>query len=249
MAFSPAAVSTILSQHKQDVGSLESRLSAANANPYLIQLDLRKIWHGLPQLLSALESHKSSKLYKPVHSELLSLSNSVDELLFKARKALDDEFARQRSVSETTQLESEQQMEELKTEDKEELSSLRKRLLADGTSTSLDNKDVSTDQNNDYHESFQEDIMKDLTGLASALKSSALSLSSKIVEDTKLLSSTNENMLKSLSLMQSVGSNLNGYLNNKTGGKISLFFIIKTMVFVFLLFFFMIVIIKILPRM
>ncbi|OVF10913.1 putative SNAP receptor [Clavispora lusitaniae] len=131
----------------------------------------------------------------------------------------------------------------------DDYASLRKRLLADGTSTSLDKSTTGTEDMNQYHENFQEELYSDLTDLASALKTSALSLSSKILDDSKLLNTTNENMLKSSSLMHTVGANLNGYLSEKSNGKISLFFLIKTMVFIFLLTAIMIILIKILPKM
>lgn len=102
---------------------------------------------------------------------------------------------------------------------------------------------------NNYHESFQEEILKDLSGLASALKNSTMSLSNRINDDAKIVDETGEKMMKTLSLMQTVGTNLNGYLNEKTGGKISLWFLAKTMVFIFVIFITSMILINFLPKM
>lgn len=237
-------VVAISSRYQKDINDLVSSQGPA-LNPMLELLALTKIQTDLPLLLSALNNHKNSKMYNDAQTKLLDLSNQVDELLYSAVKR-SNEFS-DRYVSKETHQPEVIEDSPLPATNEEDLASLRKRLLQDGTSTSLDN--ASTDQMNDYHETFQEDLLSDLGELASALKTSASTLSSKILDDSKLVSTTGENMERNLTLMLAVGTNLNGYLNEKTGGKISLFFLIKTMVFIFILTFFMIVLIKILPRM
>ena len=49
----------------------------------------------------------------------------------------------------------------------DDLSLLRQRLLAGGTHTSFDDEAPNINKANEYHESIQEDIMSELTGLAS----------------------------------------------------------------------------------
>ncbi|CAK7897202.1 hypothetical protein CAAN1_27S00760 [[Candida] anglica] len=121
------------------------------------------------------------------------------------------------------------------------LSSLRKRLLSTSNNHLLD-------KSNDYHDSIQEDILTELTGFAQTLKDSALRLSSKIVDDATVLEKTNENLLKNSDLMGIIDKNLNNYVLNKTGGKISFWFLIKVLLAVFALFFVMVLVIKIFPK-
>lgn len=123
-----------------------------------------------------------------------------------------------------------------------DLSSLRKRLLSNSKASVLD-------KSNDYHDSIQEDILLELTGFAQNLKSSAMKLSSKIVEDAQILEKTNENLLKNSDLMGLIDKNLNSYVLNKTGGKISFWFLMKVLVAVFVAFFLMVALIKIFPKM
>lgn len=212
---------------------------ASGRSPLLNDLALKRIAGDLPLLLATLNANKNSKTYKPTHASVLSLASRVDELLFANSRLV---VLPPPAEPVPTQLPAPEAVPQ-----RDNYASLRKRLLADGASSSLD--DAPADKINEYHETFQQDLMGDLSELASALKESASSLSSKIVDDSKLVATTGENLMKSLTLMQTVGSNLNGYLSAKSGGKITVFFLIKTMAFIFALAFCTIVIIKILPRM
>lgn len=237
-------VAAIAQKYQDDANQL-SNSQSESLNPMLDLLTLTKLQSDLPLLLRALSSHKNSKVYYSTHEQLLLLSNRIDELFYatvKRTEIFNERF-------EVKEVPVQDEIEDISPEPvarTEDLASLRQRLLQDGATTSLDN--ASTDQMNNYHETFQEDIMNDLGDLATALKTSAATLSSKILDDLKLVATAGENMEKNLTLMQTVGTNLNGYLNEKTGGKISLFFMIKVMVFIFVLTFCMIVITKILPK-
>lgn len=248
MSLTPSGVQLIVERHRQD---LQSSSFSSASDPHLQAITLRRIQNDLPHLLRALNANKGSKQYESAYAQLNSLTETVDEQSYKVQKAVEQRNA-QRQVKVPQQSESVgQSTSDLGKNDnpEEDYMSLRKRLLADGTSTSLDDQNKSADQMNEYHETFQEDIMKDLSGLASALKSSASAFSSKVTEDTKVLNETSENMMKSLSLMATVGSNLNGYLNEKSGGKISLFFLIKMMVAIMIIFFIALILINFLPKM
>lgn len=240
---SAKGVVAITNRYQKDLDEL-SRTQLLN--PMLEVLTLARIQSDLPLLLSALNKHKNSKVFKDAQAQLLDLSNLVDQLFYSSVKRV-DEFTEQYETKEEDSVEESEDITPQPVTQGEDIASLRKRLLQDGATTSLDN--ASTDQMNNYHETFQEDIMGELGVLATALKTSAATLSSKILDDSKLVSTAGENMEKNSNLMLTVGTNLNGYLNEKTGGKISLFFLIKVMVFIFVLTFVMIVLIKILPKM
>lgn len=217
------------------------------SNPTVLLLALTRINADVPLLLHYLNHHESNPEYKTTYLLLQSLHASVTELMcLKKRQA--EEFQKQ---YESTTTDEPLSVEMLSSEPRQtdDYASLRQRLLSDGTSTMLDKRPANSEKANQYHENFQEELYSDLTDLASALKSSAQSLSSKITADSKLVSSTSEKMEKNLTLMQSVGKNLNGYLNEKTGGKISLWFLIKTMVGIFALTILMLILIKVLPKM
>jgi SNARE protein 1 len=131
----------------------------------------------------------------------------------------------------------------------DELTSLRQRLLSGGKhSQLLDSTEPSADLNN-YHESIQENILSELMGLTSSLKNSAITLSSKILnDDLHILNETNENIIKNSSLFKVIDTNLNHYLANKSGGKISIFFLLKAAVGIIIAFLIMILVVKIVPQ-
>lgn len=243
----------IVTQYEKEISEcpMTQQLGSVQTNPFLEKLTLQKIQLDLPRLLRAVNEHRSSKLYQLLKSKIQDLLDHLDECLYEVDSAT-SEFLK-RYEKETIQASdsdalttSEPEVDETKGEN---YASLRKRLLADGKTSLLDAENSSSEKMNDYHETIQEDLLGELGTLASALKSSARSLSAKIVDDANLVSETGENMMKNLTLMQSVGTNLNAYLSEKTGGKITIFFMIKTMAFVFVLFFIMVVLTKILPKM
>ncbi|QBM86315.1 unconventional SNARE protein 1 [Metschnikowia aff. pulcherrima] len=253
MALTLGNVAIIVTLYEKEISecSMTQQLGSVQTNPFLEKLTLQKIQQDLPRLLRAVNEHRSSKLYQLLKSKIQDLLDHLDECLYEVDSAT-SEFLK-RYEKETIQASdsdalttSEPEVDETKGEN---YASLRKRLLADGKTSLLDAENSSSEKMNDYHETIQEDLLGELGTLASALKSSARSLSAKIVDDANLVSETGENMMKNLTLMQSVGTNLNAYLSEKTGGKITIFFMIKTMAFVFVLFFIMVVLTKILPKM
>lgn len=238
MDLSLETVSAIVAQYEREVAQLKHSV-ASGLPAVLSELALKRIHADVPLLLSKLKGNSSQ--HDSVRRRVTHVANEVDELRFETARQVEQEAVAVVAAPQNDHVVPHE------TVSGEDYASLRKRLLADGASSQFDNAD--RDRVNAYHETFQEDIMGDLSELASSLKTSAMSLSSKIVDDLKLVSATGENMLKSLTLMQTVGRNLNGYLSEKSGGKITLFFMIKTMAFAFVLFFFTVVIAKILPKM
>lgn len=239
------SVVTIVAQYQND---LKDDLTQVQS-PLLHKLQLERIQADLPGLLHILKQHKSNKVYAKTLEQIYSLSNEISQLLYSNEIALSDWSSQFDHPSPPDSASNEGPVSQTgNDEDDESYASLRKRLLADGSSsTKLDN--ANHEQLNLYHESIQEELISELSDLTSNLKSSAMHLSSRISEDAKLVSETTEHMVKNLSLMQSVGVNLNNYLGAKSGGKISLFFMIKIMVFVFLLFFVMAFVANFLPKM
>lgn len=90
--------------------------------------------------------------------------------------------------------------------------------------------------------------MSELTGLASSLRESAISFSAKLADDNKALDKTSDAMYKNETMMRQVGNNLNNYVTNKTGGKISFWFLLKLTLVVYAVFFGMVIIVKIFPK-
>lgn len=241
----PEEIVSAAAQYNKEVELFKSEL---DSNPVVLLLALTRINADIPLLLNNLNHHKNNVIYHTTFQVLLKLHTDVSELIFMKKKQARDFEKRY----ETTRIDEPAVSEPLAPQPQstvEDYDSLRQRLLSDGTSTLLDKTPASSEKANQYHENFQEELYSDLTDLASALKSSALSLLSKILDDSKLVDSTSEKMHKNLTLMQTVGTNLNGYLSEKTGGKISLWFLIKTMMGVFALSIIMLIMIKVLPKM
>lgn len=241
---SPKSIESILEQYTHELKQLEipSVLTLSEVrSPYISQLKLNRLKNDLPNLLINLNNFKNFKNYDKLKSTIVSLSNEIDEKLYITNYHLKKERKTQLGeVKEEPQL-----LQEPLLNEEEDLNELRQRLISDNSYSNY----TTNDQQNDYHESIQDDLYKDLTSLASSLKSSALSLSNKIIDDTKVLSKTSDNLYQNESLMKVVGVNLNNYLLNKSSGKISIWFLIKVMIAIFLLFLIMILLIKILPKM
>lgn len=228
-------------------------------SPYVNQFKLNRISNDIPSIKIELNKYKSHKTYQDVSDKMLQLQNLLDEKTYVNKKLIstwvldnsiksvngnDDQDA---DINLTNRDEAAELHEE-----EDNLLSLRKRLLSGGTHTSLDdtsNNKSAIDKTNNYHESIQEDILNELTGFAANLKQSAVNLSTKLLDDNTILNKTSDNLMKNETLMQSVGNNLNNYVTNKSGGKISFWFLMKVLLGSFVLFFLMVVIIKIFPKM
>ncbi|ODV64906.1 hypothetical protein HYPBUDRAFT_8369 [Hyphopichia burtonii NRRL Y-1933] len=241
---SPKSIESILEQYTHELKQLEipSVLTFSEVrSPYISQLKLNRLKNDLPNLLINLNNFKNFKNYDRLRNTIVSLSNEIDEKLYITKYHLKKE----RKTQLVEVKEEPQQLQEPLLNEEEDLNELRQRLISDNSYSNY----TTNDQQNDYHESIQDDLYKDLTSLASSLKNSALSLSNKIIDDTKVLSKTSDNLYQNESLMKVVGVNLNNYLLNKSSGKISIWFLIKVMISIFLLFLIMILLIKILPKM
>jgi len=226
-------------------------------SPYVNEFKLNRIINDIPSIKLQLNKYKGNKTYKDVSDKILRLQSLLDE-----KSYINDKLIRiwVSSKAVTGLTDADDTTEEKITNDEaielnndeENLASLRKRLLSGGTHTSLDdttNNKSSLDKANNYHESIQEDILNELTGFAASLKQSAVTLSSKLLDDNAVLNKTGDNLMKNETLMKSVGNNLNNYVTNKSGGKISFWFLMKILLSSFVLFFVMVVLIKIFPKM
>lgn len=256
---SPRSIECILRKHQDLILSLNlpDVLSASSAEvtisqtPYVSHLELLAIANELPTIRKNLQKYTKHRKYGELMEVASHVQDAVDEYLFVNENMIDKYDAINDATPTATEeiIQNEENEPTAHTEESEDnLTMLRQRLLAGGTHTSLDDAGPNINKANDYHELIQEDIMNELTGLASSLRASALSFSSKLLEDHKGLDKTSDAMYKNETLMRQVGGNLNNYVTNKTGGKISLWFLLKVTVGVYLLFFAMVLIVKIFPK-
>lgn len=256
----------IVDQYREEISQLDipdfttpsSSYKNPTVSPYVNEFKLNRIINDIPSIKLQLNKYKGNKAYQDVSEKILLLQSLLDEksyindkliriwvssktvtgLTDKANETAEDKT----TYDETIEL----------NDDEENFVSLRKRLLSGGTHTSLDdttNNKPSIDKANTYHESIQEDILSELTGFAASLRQSAVTLSSKLLNDNAILNKTGDNLMKNETLMKSVGNNLNNYVTNKSGGKISFWFLLKILLASFVLFFAMVVLIKIFPKM
>lgn len=221
------------------------------SSPYIIHFKLIQIQNSLSRLNQELEKFHKNKLYNNLRIQLNHIYISeLDERLYIVSKLI-EKYDKINSPNEDDDLNDENNNNEEHEDDvvivkEEDLSSLRKRLLSSNNSK-LDEKD--TTKLNEYHESIQDDILNELNELTSNLKSSAINLSSKILgEDLNILNETNENIIKNSQLFKIIDENLNHYLLNKTGGKISIWFLLKCAVGLLITFIIMLIFITIIPR-
>lgn len=266
-------IESILNQYNQELESLDIpdlltfRLLQSSStatqpitrSPYVNQFKLQQIKQSLSNLDTELDKHKHNKSYHELRNQLNELYiNILDEKIYVNSKLINEFELQNAPISassssndsrNTPETEPKQAGEEGIETREEDLQSLRKRLLSGGKTSSLLDAEKDLSKVNEYHESIQEDIMNELSELTSTLKTSAVKFSSKILgEDLSLLNETNDNIIKNTSLFKVIDRNLNHYLENKTGGKIGVLFLIKVSIGLAIVFFFMMIFIKVIPR-
>ncbi|EMG50107.1 hypothetical protein SBY92_003747 [Candida maltosa Xu316] len=251
-------IESILNQisHDIDVLNIPSLIElptyTPTSSPYVTHFKLIQIQKTLQQLNNELDHFHKNKLYGPLRAQLNKLYISdLDEKVY-----IVDKLIEKYNYINSPQLEEQQQQVENRLEgdvnevmvtEEEDLTSLRKRLLSSGTSKLDDSQDLT--KLNEYHESIQDDILNELTELTSSLKNRAMVLSSKILgDDLNILNETNENIIKNSQLFKIIDQNLNNYLMNKTGGKISIWFLLKCAIGLVIAFMIMLIFITIIPR-
>lgn len=256
---SPRAIESLLAQHQVLLLSLglPDLLSASTATsvppdiPYVAHLELIAVANELPTIRKNLQKYTKHRKYGQLVATASQVQNQVDEYIFVNNRFLDrydSEHALPPPQLATETQQNDNHSADLSPQNPDDnLGLLRQRLLAGGTHTSFDDATDVT-RANEYHESIQEDIMSELTGLASSLRTSAINFSAKLLDDTKALDRTSDAMFKNETLMRQVGSNLNNYVTNKTGGKILFWFLLKVSVGIYVLFFAMVLIVKIFPK-
>lgn len=228
-----------INQHKQQLNSLQipdlfevDETIKLPYSPKIYQYHINSI------KLSCLKLKLSDNL--PQINDLL---NEIDEKTYVINKLIEYDAKKQEIENlKVNTAEINDNDNSSKLEVTENITDLRKRLLSGGTSTSLDNDSA-------YHEDLQSDLLSDLSDLTSTLKSGAINLSQKILgDDLNILNETNENILRNTSLFKVIDKNLSSYINNKSGNKIGIFWLIKVVVLLIVLFLFMVLLIKIIPR-
>ncbi|RCK57948.1 hypothetical protein Cantr_06767 [Candida viswanathii] len=254
-----STIETVLNQTTQDLHALDipSLIDlpshTTKSSPYITHFKLVQIQNTLAQLDKDLDKFHKNKLYHNLRTQLNAVYVSeLDEKLYIVSQLISKYDAANSPAPPSSSAESEQDgsgrgaPEDVVVVKEEDLSSLRRRLLS-SSSSRLDEKD--TTKVNEYHESIQDDILNELTELTSSLKTSAVALSSRILgEDLSILNETNENIIKNSQLFRTIDENLNRYLMNKTGGKISIWFLLKCAVGLVLAFVVMLIFITIVPR-
>lgn len=230
------SVSNTIKQHQLLLKSLEipdlfdlNEDSTVSCYPYIYQFKINSIKLNCLNL----------KLNKPAHEydeQLNDLLNDIDEKSFVVEKLIEKYLIKPKEP-ELAEIEPKIELKD----DNSDLDQLRKRLLSGGTSTSLDDSS--------YHDNLQSDLLQDLSSLTTTLKAGAMNLSQKILgEDLSMLNQTNENILKNSSLFKAIDTNLSNYFTNKSGNKIGTFWLLKVIAAVVVVFLFMVLLIKIIPR-
>lgn len=213
-------------------------LSFINNSPELSLMKLNRIQNDLIDLKANLIHYRSNNKHTGVNNQLNSLQFKLDKLKYEnsiipKEDPSDDD-------KDSSYIEN---MDHSSTDEETNITSLRKRLLNN------DSLYLKEEQLNTYHENFQSELINDLTNLAQDLKSGAYNLSKKIFDDSTVLDRAGENFETNSTLLNNVSLNLNNYVTNKSGGKISLWFLLKVIVGMSLTFLLMVLLIKILPSM
>ncbi|KAI5952926.1 hypothetical protein KGF57_004132 [Candida theae] len=237
-------------------------------SPYIAQYKLQILQSSLLQQLSLLDQFKKNKSYKELKLRVEQLLvDVIDEKLYVVhqliewynlantpqRESTSDSIHDGSNSNSNSNSNSDDAVPTTTTtfDNDENLTELRNRLLSKSKSKlDLDSTSPNdVDKLNTYHESIQDDILNELSQLTSTLKTSAMSLSSKILgDDLSILNETNENIIRNSNLFKVIDRNLNNYLESKTGNRISLWFLLKCVVGVIGVFLLMMLFIVIVPR-
>lgn len=225
-------------------------------SPYVALIKLEHIKARVEAIRQEIKQAKGKSVTYVIQQCDEFINTTLDERIFIARKLLESftmQFDPPKSA--TTELlpkdletRRESTTQELPSD---ELASLRRRLLAGGRTDSLAGSDpsVSPLELNQHHELLQENILSELVDLTSSLKSLALNFSNSLLnQDMSLLNDTSEAMIKNTSLFKTIDQNLNQYLQNKTGGKISVMFLLKMVAALLLMFLAIVLLIKVVPQ-
>lgn len=249
----------IIDGYKQDVvelsiPSITDPLDSKTQSPYIDVFKLELISNEIIKLKKTLLKFKGNKTYPVISSKLDDLASLVDEKFYVNNKQIEayEESLIEKIEDKPSENEDTTQIgiQKIEIEKEEDLNSLRHRLLSNGKKYNLlDGNEANDEDMNKYHESFQNEILNDLTDLSKTLKDSALKFSSKLFEDAKVVSDTEKNMIENSSFVGMVSGNLNSYLMDKSGNKISLFWVLKVSATLFLSFIAIVMLIKILPHM
>lgn len=229
----------------------------SHSNLFPSQLTINRIKLELPYILSQFTKYQKKREYSRVKEKLHLLERTLDEKSFVSKRIIEERIAthqkERRGSLYAHDISSDKGSMNLEQTADDNIALLRKRLISGGTRTLLDeaNEDRldKVERTNTFHESIQEDILSEITGIASNLKETAMRFSSKILEDTKVLNDTSDSLMRNETLMKSVGNNLNDYLINKTGGKITFWFLAKSLAISLMIFLMMVLLIKIFPEM
>lgn len=231
----PSSPMEVLQLHEQTIDAMGipdvvtfDATYVPSVSPRLNQFKLEQIKHELT-LLS--KRHPSPQL-----TSFLCLV--VEEKIYVNSKLI-EQFDKQHEK----EVEEQEPIELHTPETAEDLGLLRKRLLSGGTLI----LDAESNKQSDYQESIQNSIMEELLDMTKVLKDSSLKFASSLANDTKMLEQTSDNMLKNSDLFNTLNKNLTGYVENKTGYKIGLFFLIKATAALIVGFLIMIFLVKLLP--
>ncbi|KAK6203328.1 uncharacterized protein RJT21DRAFT_26311 [Scheffersomyces amazonensis] len=249
------------------IPSLESYTSnssiRSSGSPYLLRFKLNQLSSNITNLYKSFQqgNFKNHKHYAELQTKFNHLVHDViDENKYVVDSLISD-FDKSNTpttdtideINEINEISSTSTIIPTTTEQKdarhEDLNSLRQRLLTSKSSQLDESNKTNTSHLNDYHESIQSDIINELTELTASLKNSAYTLSSKILNDDLLiLNETQETLVKNSNLFKVIDKDLNNYILNKTGGKISFWFLLKMSVIISIVFLFVIIFIKIIPK-
>lgn len=213
-------------------------LSFINNSPELSLMKLNRIQNDLIDLKAHLIHYRSNNKYTGVNNQLNNLQFKLDRLKYKNRIIPKEDTSDDNKDNSYIE-----KIDPSSADEETNITSLRKRLLNN------DSLYLKEEQLNTYHENFQSELINDLSNLAQDLKSGAYNLSKKIFDDSTVLDRASENFETNSTLLNNVSLNLNSYVSNKSGGKISLWFLLKVIVGMSVTFLLMVLLIKILPSM
>lgn len=242
----------IIAQYQNRIDSLKVPSLYDNdpltLSPYVFKLELTTIRSDLLKLIN------STKTPTPQLLKLLNILEEKEYVVNKQWQRVQEESKQDEVSGDDTS--TDDVISDIKddtdtnplADTNETLLSLRQRLLSKDKSILDDPK--STVRTNDYHESIQQDMFNELLDLALVLKSTTLNFSNALMgEDKDMISATSNQLSANADTMDRVGSNLNNYVSNKLGSKISLFWMIKIALVLFVVFVFILIIAKLLPSM
>lgn len=188
----------------------------------------------------------NDRQYRELDTQLHDLDRRLQDMMYSIERKINSHYERAKEIEkkqERTENPNGSSVE-LQADSPESVNELRKRLLATKNNTTQLDTVESTDYQNNYQESMQQDLLDSLPAMVTGLKDQAMKFQDLLVSDAQVLKEATENFEKSHGRFGVVSDMLSKYHKE---GKLGIFFYIRVILMVVVAFILLLAIIRLIP--